>query len=332
MGGIGAGILFGLEGNHDLGRNESRGARLLDARDYCKLHIIAHYPAVLLAGGQLPGFRVLPVGKLGADEMGARLLREMADAGMDTSLVESVEGVPTLFSVCYQYPDGNGGNLTTLDSAASRLTVADVDRCAPFLAAQTIALAAPEVPLEVRLRLLELATQRGAFRVASFTSGEINAAQGRGALVSVDLLALNEDEARALTKVDRGSADEAAFLKATADAFARESPRGWLLLSLGARGAYAWADHRWHHVPALRVEVNSTAGAGDALLGGTLTGLVLGLAFEKSVELGSLVAAFKVTSPHTIPPEFNLDALRAFAAARAVTLPPQLTADAEEAR
>ena len=328
MGGIGAGILFALEGNQDLGRNESRSARLIDARDYCKLHIIAHYPAVLLANGGERGFRVLPVGKLGADDVGARLRREMTEAGMDTSLVESVEGAPTLFSVCFQYPDGSGGNLTTADSAAAHLTVADVDRSAPFLDSRSIALAAPEVPLEARLRLLELATQRGALRVASFTSGEIPEARKRGALVTVDLLALNEDEAAALTEGARAVADPASFLKATADAFAARNPRGKLLLSLGARGAYAW-DGRWHHVPALPVAVKSTAGAGDALLGGTLTGLALGLPIESAVELGSVVAAFKLSSPHTIPPDFDLDALRNFAAAHGVTLWPRL---AEETR
>src|SRR4029450_5120153 len=45
VGGIGFGICFELEGNHDLGRSESRPAKLTDARDYCKLHIIMHYLA-----------------------------------------------------------------------------------------------------------------------------------------------------------------------------------------------------------------------------------------------------------------------------------------------
>ena len=44
VGGIGSGIFFALEGDHDLGRNESRPGRLLDVRDYGKLHIVAHYP------------------------------------------------------------------------------------------------------------------------------------------------------------------------------------------------------------------------------------------------------------------------------------------------
>ena len=63
VGGIGTGLFFALEGDHDLGRNESRPARLKGVCDYCKLHIVAHYPTVLLGAG----FEVVPVGKVGAD-------------------------------------------------------------------------------------------------------------------------------------------------------------------------------------------------------------------------------------------------------------------------
>ena len=51
IGGIGSGIFFALDGNHTLGRDESRLGRLLDIRDYCKLHIISHYVARLLGAG-----------------------------------------------------------------------------------------------------------------------------------------------------------------------------------------------------------------------------------------------------------------------------------------
>ena len=42
VGGLGTGIFFELEGDHTLGRNESRPGRLLDVKDYCKLHIVIH--------------------------------------------------------------------------------------------------------------------------------------------------------------------------------------------------------------------------------------------------------------------------------------------------
>ena len=52
IGGIGAGMIYALKGDHELGRNESRLGELLDSRDYCKLHIVLHYIARLRQGAR----------------------------------------------------------------------------------------------------------------------------------------------------------------------------------------------------------------------------------------------------------------------------------------
>src|SRR5689334_2352050 len=121
-------MFFELAGDHTLGRNESRGARLRDFKDFGKGHIILHYLPVFLGHK----FKVVPVGAVGDDTFGAELKSQMARTGMDTSLVKTVKGVPTLFSACFLYPDGSGGNLTVTDSASSRLSPSDVKRSEPY--------------------------------------------------------------------------------------------------------------------------------------------------------------------------------------------------------
>lgn len=329
VGGIGAGIFFALEGDHDLGRNESRPGRLLDVRDYCKLHIVAHYPAVLLgARGEGGPFHVLPVGKVGKDETGRRVRAEMESAGMDVRFVDAVPGHPTLFSVCFQYPDGSGGNVTTVDSAAALVSERDVDLALPWLSPRSIALAAPEVPLAVRRHLLQRAGEKGALRAAALTTAEVAEARETGLLPLVDVLALNEDEAAALAGEPWPAGAPGAFLDRCADVLHAAQPAMRAVVSAGGRGAWALDGTGWTHVPALPVPVVSTAGAGDALLGGLLAGLAAGLPFApasgaraglterplgSAAELGALAAAFKVTSPHTIPPDVSLGTLVAFA-------------------
>jgi sugar/nucleoside kinase (ribokinase family) len=327
VGGIGAGIFFALEGNHDLGRNESRLGRLLDVRDYCKLHIVAHYPAVLLgARGEGGPFEVLPVGKVGKDETGLRLRAEMERAGMDVRFVDAVPGRPTLLSVCFQYPDGSGGNVTTIESAAALVSERDVDLAERWLSPAAIALAAPEVPLAVRHHLLRLAGEKGALRVASLTTAEVLEARETGLLSRVDLLALNQDEAAALAGGPWPEAEPQPFLDRCTDALHEVQPTMRAVITAGPQGAFAFDGATWAHLPALPVPVASTAGAGDALLGGLLAGLAAGLPFSgrtrarlaerplaSALDLGTLVAAFKVTSPHTIPPGFSLGTLLAFA-------------------
>jgi sugar/nucleoside kinase (ribokinase family) len=336
VGGIGAGIFLVLEGNDLLGRNESRAAHFLDVRDYCKLHIVAHYVAALL-GADPSGvpFRVVPLGLVGDDTMGHRLLGEMRAVGMETAFVGTLDDRPTLSSVCFQYPDGSGGNITMIDSAAARLDAGVIYRAAPILAAagdRAIALALPEVTLEARRCLLDVATETGAFRVASFTSSEIPDARRSGLLGRVDLLALNEDEAAVLTGRPFDKENPLATLDHCATILGAAQPDMRILVSAGAHGAFAFADGRWEHCPAPAVPVVSTAGGGDALLAGVLAALAVGVPFitplgpspatrttiadrplQSALAFGVLLATYSVTSPHTIHPDADLGALVAFA-------------------
>src|ERR1700733_4478332 len=86
-GGIGSGMLFAMSGDHTLGRNESRMATLLPAKDFCKQHIIMHYLAVLL-GSEIDGkFECLPIGSVGNDDVGKDLIKNMKATGMNTKHV-----------------------------------------------------------------------------------------------------------------------------------------------------------------------------------------------------------------------------------------------------
>ena len=327
VGGIGSGIFFALEGNHDLGRNESRPGRLLDVRDYCKLHIVAQYPTVLLGAREDQGpFHVIPVGKVGMDEAGLRLRAEMERAGMDVRFVDTVPSKPTLLSVCFQYPDRSGGNVTTVDSAAALVSDRDLAQVERWLSRSSIALAMPEVPLAVRAQLLRRAGDRGALRAASLTSVEVEAARATGFLSLVDLLAVNQDEAAALAATPFLPEAPESFLERLATTLRAAQPTLRMVVTAGARGAFALDGDAWIHAPALSVSVVSSAGAGDAFLGGVLTGLAVGLPFTakgtsrkgarlltSAFDLGALVAAFKLTSPHTIPPDLSLETLLGFA-------------------
>jgi len=312
-GGIGSGSFFELRGNHTLGREESRGGRFLDPRDYCKLHIIAHYVATLLG----PGFETIPIGMVGEDDVGARLLAEMRDTGMDLTYVASSPVAPTLFSFCFVYPDGTGGNLTTDDSASSKLDPARVTAAEPeFLrfAGRGLALAAPEVPLDTREAVLDCGTRHRFLRVASFTTEEMAAVVRSGLLHKVDLLAVNLEEAAAAADIGLDEAMRPASLVERAiGALAQLHPDLTVSVTAGPRGSWSWDGSTLTHVPRCEARVASTAGAGDAHLAGLMVGLAAGLALPHAQQLATLVAGLSVTSPHTIAKEIDRESLREFA-------------------
>ncbi|MHC4591518.1 MAG: carbohydrate kinase family protein [Planctomycetota bacterium] len=296
-GGIGSGAFFALNSDHTLGREESRGGHFLDRNDYCKLHIIAHYVRTLMG----PEF--------------ATLWDEMEEAGLDLHHVRLVPGEQTLYSFCFTYPDGSGGNLTTDDSASAKVSgslVRDAETDFAAFAGEGIALAVPEVPLEARMALLELATQCKFMRAASFTTEEMARARSSGIFEKVDLLAANIDEAAAAAGVPNEQAP-AAVAEAATHALRDAQPSMQVCITAGTRGSWAWDGERLTHSPALEVEAASTAGAGDAHFAGILAGLASGLPLAEAQELAVLVAALSVTSPHTINKEIGRESLLAFA-------------------
>jgi sugar/nucleoside kinase (ribokinase family) len=333
IGGIGAGMIYALQGDHELGRNESRLGELLDSRDYCKLHIVLHYIARLMGSRKEPdSFQVWPVGVVGGDAAGRQILTEMSAAGMDTRFVRTHPALRTIFSICFIYPDGSGGNITSSNSAAAALSVDDLRAAAPYMkaaGARGVALCAPEVPLPLRRDFLELASDCGNYRACSFVLGEIEEARKMGLIDLADLLALNEEEGSALLGDGPAHVLDNAELAERAATFTVSRPRLRVIISVGRKGAYGFEGGHSQYCPAPVVRPISTAGAGDALLAGVLCGLAAGIPFiipnecgtdsfsgrtlRTALDLGVLNGSFSVTSPHTIHPDAAMEKLLAFA-------------------
>ena len=277
IGGIGTGIFFQLDDNRPLSRDESRAAVLTDFKDYCKGHIILHYVATLSSM-----VRVCMIGMVGNDELGRGLVNEMQAAGIDTKYVVFTDKAPTMFSVCYQFPDSAGGNLTSSNSACDLVTAQYIEECVAEIDENSIVLAAPEVSLASRIRLLEIAKKRGAFTIASFLSAEAEEFMQAGGFKLADLITINADEARAVSNDS--------FTKA-AEIITFANPVIKLAITDGARGSHLYENGVYSHLPCNPAEkVLSTAGAGDAFLGGLTAGIIAGKSFVNAAKYGAEAA------------------------------------------
>jgi ribokinase len=320
VGGIGAGRFFALNGNHTLGREESRAGRFLANRDYCKLHIIAHYVQKLLGAE----FISILIGKVGDDSMGHQLLREMSRTGLDIRYVRASPGDPTLYSLCLVYPDGTGGNVTTDDSACTKVDADYVAQAEPEFArfrGHGIALAAPEVPLPAREKLLQLGTAYGFLRVASFVSAEIRSVLDTDLLGQIDLLAINLDEAAVVAQLPTDKTSAVSIVTTAVEKLVAINPGLSISITAGKQGSWGWDGKAFTQGPVFPVEAVSTAGAGDAHLAGLIVGLTAGLTLAQAQELAALIAALSVTSPHTIHPELERETLNIFATEFSIPLP-----------
>lgn len=319
-GGIGSGVLYALEGNADLGRNESRLASKLPDRDFCKQHIILHYVATFLTAWDRAS-RVFPIGAVGRDEVGDGLKKEMHRAGMNVKYVQSLRGTPTMFSVCFLYPDKSGGNLTEKNSASERVRPSHIRSAAKELKrarGRGMVLAAPEVPLETRTALLRMGRKNGALTMASFVAEDAKEIRRRKLLKDVDVVAVNLDEAAAIADV-KPSSSPRRIAEACIGPLKDKCPGLKWSITLGNKGAYAYSAGTLERQPALRVKVVNTAGGGDASLAGLMIGCARDLPFlgrngPTCAKLARLISAMSVTSADTIHFGITPKSLRAFAA------------------
>ncbi len=310
-GGIGSGKFFVLNGNETLGREESRSGHFLSVNDYCKQHIILHYIKVLLG----IDFSVIPVGQVGDDETGRILYDEMKETGFVMDLVEIMPGVNTLFSFCFYYPDGSGGNLTTDNSASSKVDPSYIEKASGIisgLGSEGIIVAAPEVPVESRIKLLELGKQNGLFCSASFTSEEIRGVVDTGLMNKVDYLALNIDEASALADDNTDKTDNREVVLDAIKKLQKDNRGIIVSVTSGKQGSWCWDGNNLNFFKAIETTAISTAGAGDAFFSGMLTGLALGLNVSDAQQLATLIAGLSVTSPDTIHKGIDRQLLKKF--------------------
>lgn len=340
-GGIGSGILFALEGDHTLGREESRPANLRKSRDYCKLHIITHYVSVLLGSNpsDKTSFQTIPAGAVGIDESGERLLGMMASSGMDVRFVEKIDTAPTMFSVCFQYPDKSGGNITTSNSASSMVNPRMIEKTGEIFekyVERGIALAAPEVALSAREKILVQASSAGFLRISSFSSAEIGSRLSRRIISMSDIICLNRDEGCTLAGFQSEEVATGELLKKLSEVILKLGNGIKICLTLGAEGSYGFDEGRWEYTPVADVLPVSTAGAGDAAIAGIIVALTAGLPFilpgrpvcnklgERPVgtamDFAALLSSMAVISPDTINLEINRVNIVQYAAESGIVL------------
>ena len=315
-GGIGTGRVYRLEGDHELGRNESRPGHLLPSRDFCKLHIVLHYVSVLIRELGL-STRVYPIGAVGDDSDGKELIELMKTTGMNTKYVSVMKNTPTLHSVCFLYPDHSGGNITENRSASSKVVSGHVIKVESILKnKRSIVLSVPEVPLPSRSKLIRLGSATRAFVLASFVSEELKTPAVKYLLRRINLLSVNMGEAAALGEISEKAPIEK-IIQACIRKISNVNQRMKLCITCGSRGMYGYENGRLEFLPAFKVPVVNSAGAGDAVLSGLIMGLILGFPFSGGklptcLRAGRMLSALSVTSPDTINFDIDLKGIRKF--------------------
>ena len=269
-----------------------------------------------IACGRL-GLATTFVGRVGKDRLGERGAGWMSQAGVDLTYLSWSETAATGCGFVMINRDGVPA-ITTAMGANEELSPADVDRAAPALARACLVLVTFEIPVATALHAVRRAKQHGAFTVLTPGPAEPLA---RDALAGLDLLVPNQTEAGILLGLGQKELPAPAELaKRLQDFFAVPN----VIITLGEEGALVAEGGVARHVPAFKVEVLDTPGAGDAFTAGLALGLMAGCPLAEAARFGCLTAARAVTIRESVPGFGTFAEIQEFAAAHGFEIPTRI--------
>ncbi|MET8204214.1 ribokinase [Micromonospora taraxaci] len=237
------------------------------------------------------------LGAIGSDAFGVTLKARIAAAGVDTSHLRVVYGTS---GVALVMVNAQGENAIMVTPGANDALVGLTEDELATVCAADVLVAQLEIPVST-VTAAAVAARAAGTRVI------LNAAPARDLppelLASVDLLVVNEGEARTLA--GRGREEPRALLDLT--------PRA--VLTLGGEGAwYVDRDGTEVHVPAVRVDVVDSTAAGDAFTAALAVGWGEGRDLVDAVRWASAAGAAcvrKLGASVALPQRAEIDELYA---------------------
>lgn len=234
------------------------------------------------------GMKVAAAGLVGDDVLGAAVTERLRQGGIDTSAVFVTDRGQTSATVVAVEPGGERcffhtpGVTKLLDAAALRQCFPIFRRCRYVQIGYFGLLPAltPELPALLR----ELRQVSPDTKVALETVTPVGPwKELEPILPHLDLFLPSRGEATDLT----GETDPVKMIAA----FRRHMPRGLIGVKLDAEGCILDDGRGAVRVPAYKVRVVDTTGAGDTWFAGLLTGLIRGMSIEQAGRLANRTAA-----------------------------------------
>jgi ribokinase len=239
------------------------------------------------AAASLLGASVAFMGRVGDDEFGEPLVRALDEKGIDTSLVEQAADTSTGAAFITVTPDGENA-ITVAPGANRSIGLQDVDAASGAIGDARVLVAQMEVPVQSVRRAVEIASERG-------TRALVNLAPTfdvpRELLEKLDPLVVNEHEAAFLLGSEVEGVEGAL---AAASELLPLGPRS-AVITIGEAGAVLADGETSKHLPAPKVDVVDTTGAGDAFVGALAAQLALDASLEEAVAYAVRAGAAAVT-------------------------------------
>ncbi len=248
---------------------------------------VARNVAENLANLEVPAMLVSAIGD---DHDGRALLRHLRSAGVDCDRVVTGPGATASYIAALN-PDGSLAVALADMAIFDTLTMDCLDALnIPVVRADWL-FADCNLPENTLRYIIELAASAPC-KLAIDAVSVAKSSRLSDDLGGIDLLFVNEDESLALSGVE-GSPENAgtALHKRGAET---------VVVTLGPKGCMTCGPSGAEHVPAIGVKMADATGAGDALIAGTLAGLIGGKSLSDALVAGTAQAAKALESTGSV--------------------------------
>jgi ribokinase len=233
------------------------------------------------------GCRVGLIARVGEDDRGEAILRQLAAEGVDVAHVHRDHNAPTGVALILVDRSGEKQIFTAL-GANRRLTEADIDAAKDTIVSAKVLLAQLEVPVPTVALALRQARAAG---VRTVLDPAPAVPLSEDILRLVDVIRPNASEAETLTGIpvqDRGSAAAAARILLSRGV-------GAVVVQAGNAGDLLLTSDEEQFMGRLAVESVDATGAGDAFAAALATSLAEERPLAEAAALGSAAAALATT-------------------------------------
>jgi ribokinase len=239
---------------------------------------------------------VATIGMLGVDDIADRQLRILQDQGVDTTLILGSEKL--LSGQAYVIVDKNGEDMILTYQAANLALTPEFVESSKVLSAieESSMIIVIDPPLDVATALIVKSKDRGKTIIwapALLTNYGFSVLERY--IRDVDYLILNQQEAKSLTSIHDGMQACTKISNAI---------NGKVVVTLGHEGCMLCSGGKGKKIPPLHLslsglDVASTAGAGDTLVGVFGALKVKGFDDARALYLANIAAALKTTREET---------------------------------
>ena len=231
------------------------------------------------------GGKVAMIGKVGSDANGKVMKDNLTAYGVDTTFVTEGDSPSGIAMILVE----NGDNRIILSAGANYdITEEDVDEGLSNAGKGDYLVMQLEVPLEIVSYAAQLAKKKGMTVVLNPAPA---VSLPESLLCNVDIICPNESEAKILTGIE--IEDEVSLALTVKNLYKMGVKQ--VVLTMGGNGAVVTNEFEITHIPARKVEVVDTTGAGDTFIGAMILKLAEGKTIVEAGTFASYASSITIT-------------------------------------